>query len=166
LFQRATGPAAGPTIPTCSCHSETRAETRDSHLFSSDIPHEILLTKIGDCPPDTQAVENGLEGPEGVVAYYHGLCSGEGEFARYDVFESQLIATGYLLLGEGKVELATGIFELSVSEHPESWNAYDSLGEAYAVAGEKEPAIWNYEKSLELNPGNDNARRMLEDLRR
>jgi hypothetical protein len=37
---------------------------------------------------------------------------------------------------------------------------------AYAAAGEKEPAIRNYEKSLELEPTKDNARRMLEDLRR
>jgi tetratricopeptide (TPR) repeat protein len=34
---------------------------------------------------------------------------------------------------------------------PQSFNVYDSLGEAYAAAGEKELAIKNYEKSLELN---------------
>jgi hypothetical protein len=112
------------------------------------------------------AVEDGLEGPEGAIAYYHELRSGEDESTRYDVRESQLNATGYRLLEDGKTELAIGIFKLNVAEHPESANTYDSLGEAYAAAGDKELAIKNYEKSLELDPGNDNARRVLEDLRR
>src|SRR5438034_420044 len=34
-------------------------------------------------------------------------------------------------------------------------NTYDSLGEAYGVAGEKDLAIKNYEKSIELNPKNE-----------
>jgi len=51
-------------------------------------------------------------------------------------------------------------------EYPESYNAYDSLGEAYMRAGEKDFAIRNYEKSLELNPKNENAKKMLENLRR
>lgn len=113
-----------------------------------------------------RAVGNGLEGPEGAIAYYHELRSAEDPYARYEVGESQLNALGYRLLGDGKTDLAIGIFELNVSEHSESANTYDSLGEAYAAAGEKELAIRNYEKSLALDPGNDNARRMLEDLRR
>jgi len=107
-----------------------------------------------------------LEGPEGALAFYHELCSGEDEYTRYEVSESQLNALGYRLLQDVKTELAIGIFELDVSEHPESANAYDSLGEAYAASGEKEPAIRNCEKYLALDPGNDNARRMLEGLRR
>ncbi len=113
-----------------------------------------------------RAVRSGLEGPEGALAFYHELCSGEDGYARYEVSESQLNAVGYRLLGDGKTELAIGVFELCVAEHPESANAYDSLGEAYAASGEKELAIKNYEKSLALDPGNDNARRMLEELRR
>ena len=44
---------------------------------------------------------------------------------------------------------------------PESFNPYDSLGEAYMTAGETEMAIQNYAKSLELNPENTNAVRQL-----
>ncbi|MBE0634644.1 tetratricopeptide repeat protein [Candidatus Bipolaricaulota bacterium] len=36
-------------------------------------------------------------------------------------------------------------------------NTHDSLAEAYAVVGEKDLAITHYNKSLELNPDNDNA---------
>ena len=42
---------------------------------------------------------------------------------------------------------------------------YDSHGEAYMEAGDREQAILNYERSLELNPKNQNAVRMLEKLR-
>jgi len=34
-------------------------------------------------------------------------------------------------------------------------NVYDSLGEAYAAAGETHLAIDNYEKSVALNPKNE-----------
>ena len=43
-------------------------------------------------------------------------------------------------------------------------NVYDSLGEAYMKTGQKELAIKNYEKSLELNPKNDNGKEMLKKL--
>ena len=45
-------------------------------------------------------------------------------------------------------------------------NAHDSLGEAYMVSGARDLAIRSYRRSLELNPGNDNGRRMLERLER
>jgi tetratricopeptide (TPR) repeat protein len=66
-------------------------------------------------------------------------------------------ALGYELLQEGKTEDAIEIFKLNVSAFPNSSNVYDSLGEAYMTAGEKEPAISNYERSLELNPSNAGA---------
>jgi tetratricopeptide (TPR) repeat protein len=113
-----------------------------------------------------RAVENGLEGPEGAVAYYNDLRSGAEGYDRYEVTESQLNALGYLLLQEERTELATGVFKLCVAEHPESANAYDSLGEAYMKAGNQELAIENYKKSLELNPDNDNAKKMLEQLQK
>jgi Flp pilus assembly protein TadD len=55
-------------------------------------------------------------------------------------------------------------FKLNVEFNPKSWNAYDSLAEAYMQAGEKELAIANYKKSLELNPGNTNATDALKKL--
>jgi cytochrome c-type biogenesis protein CcmH/NrfG len=40
---------------------------------------------------------------------------------------------------------------------PDSWNTYDSLGEAYLKQGNKELAAENYRRSLELNPDNQGA---------
>ena len=55
---------------------------------------------------------------------------------------------------------------LQVSEYPDYWNAYDSLGELYMDAGEKQLAIENYEKSVELNPDNHGGIEILKKLRR
>ena len=61
---------------------------------------------------------------------------------------------------------ALRVFQLNVELHPNSWNAYDSLGEIYAKSGQKDLAIENYQKSLDLNPKNDGAVKMLAELRK
>lgn len=73
---------------------------------------------------------------------------------------------GYALLAEGKITEAMAVLRLNVYLFPESANAYDSLGEAYMAAGNTKLAIENYEKSLELNPENENAIGKLEKLRK
>jgi imidazolonepropionase-like amidohydrolase len=71
---------------------------------------------------------------------------------------------GYLLLSQERVADAIAVFKLNVEAHPNSFNVYDSLGEAYMRNGDKELAIKNYQKSLELNPDNQNGREMLKRL--
>ncbi|HSM17351.1 MAG TPA: alpha/beta fold hydrolase [Gemmatimonadales bacterium] len=78
--------------------------------------------------------------------------------------ENLLNALGYDLLRGGRVDEAIAVFELNVAEYPSAWNPYDSLGEAYMVKGDREKAVANYRKSLDLNPNNENAARMLERL--
>lgn len=58
------------------------------------------------------------------------------------------------------------IFTENVKENPKSANAYDSLGEAYMKSGNNRLAIENYEKSVQLNPQNDNAVKILQELKR
>lgn len=53
---------------------------------------------------------------------------------------------------------------MNVSAFPESWNVYDSLGEAYLGIGDKDNAKLNYKKSLELNPKNPTGIVALKDL--
>jgi len=48
--------------------------------------------------------------------------------------------------------------------HPNSWNAYDSLGEAYANARDKQRALDAYRKSVELNPENTNAKHTIQQI--
>jgi CubicO group peptidase (beta-lactamase class C family) len=84
---------------------------------------------------------------------------------RGDISEDSINSIGYQLLGQKKPEDALRIFQLNVMLHPDSWNAYDSLGEAYMNHGDKELAIQNYQRSLELNPKNTGAEKMLKKLR-
>ena len=53
-----------------------------------------------------------------------------------------------------------------VDKYPSSANAYDSLGEAYMIKGERNLAIRNYRRSLELDPNNDNAAKMIEKMQK
>jgi hypothetical protein len=64
----------------------------------------------------------------------------------------------------GREDEAVGVFELMVSFYPGSWSAYDSLGEAYADRGRKDEAIRSYQRSLQLNPQNQNAKSAIERL--
>lgn len=79
--------------------------------------------------------------------------------------ERWLIIIGYETLRGGRIKEAIEYFEYYVEMYPESANSYDSLGEAYMEAGDKEKAIANYERSLELNPDNRNAEKVLKKLK-
>jgi len=83
----------------------------------------------------------------------------------YYVSESQLNGLGYRLLSMKKVREAIEIFKLNVEAYAQSANVYDSLGEAYMTNGDKELAIRNYQRVVELNPQNINAIEMLKKLR-
>ena len=79
--------------------------------------------------------------------------------------ENDLNNTGYTALRAGQVEKAIEIFQLNVKLFPDSWNAYDSLGEAFLIQGDKEKAIKSYKKSLLLNPKNKGGKEALETLK-
>jgi tetratricopeptide (TPR) repeat protein len=83
---------------------------------------------------------------------------------KIDIRQGEINDLGYLLLKEGRLKEAIVIFKLNVSEHPDLWNAYHSLGEAYFKNGDIELAVENYKRSLELNPQNINAREMLKRI--
>lgn len=85
--------------------------------------------------------------------------------SQYALDENTLIQLGYHYLLAGDTEDSLPVFKLEVQDYPKYWNAYDSLGEAYMRAGKKDLAIENYEKSIELNPKNQNGIDYLKKLR-
>jgi tetratricopeptide (TPR) repeat protein len=97
-----------------------------------------------------------------VIEQYYDLKKNQQDTYNFDEYE--LNRLGYHLISLDKIDDAIEIFKVNVQEYPEAFNPYDSLGEGYMIKGEKEPAIKNYAKSLELNPKNTNAIRMLQRI--
>jgi len=96
-----------------------------------------------------------------------------GDIAKSEYFDTSFVkienfvnGLGYKLLQINKIDEAVKMFKLNVDYFPDSWNVYDSLGEAFMKKGEKEKAIRNYKKSLELNPENKTAEKMIKKLRK
>ncbi|WP_080058104.1 serine hydrolase [Spirosoma aerolatum] len=82
----------------------------------------------------------------------------------YSLSENEMNGLGYELLSEGKVQQAIHVFTLNVESFPQSYNVYDSRGEAYMKLGDKAAAIRDYKKSLELNPRNTGGIGKLKEL--
>jgi len=90
-----------------------------------------------------------------------GLLRSQGKDAEAEKIESEAMAIGseaelnqygYQLLNQNKFDEAIEILATNTKRFPDSANAWDSLGEAYALKGDKENAIKNFRKSLSLNP--------------
>lgn len=91
----------------------------------------------------------------------------------YSVDEEELNALGYDFMGAPSpyhlpitrnYEDALQVFKINTELFPESWNVYDSYGEALRATGRREDAIRTYQKSLELKPDSQNGLRMLKKL--
>jgi len=83
---------------------------------------------------------------------------------RVDISEEEINMLGYNLMNKNKMKEALAIFTLNVKDHPGSWNVYDSLGEVYLKNGQLDLAKQNYEKSVEMNPGNLGGKEALRRL--
>jgi CubicO group peptidase (beta-lactamase class C family) len=105
-----------------------------------------------------------IAGVDSAKKFYEHVYTSDQE--EYNFAHWELNRVGYYFLGKEKIDLAINIFKYNVELYPEEANTYDSLGEAYMIAGQNKLAIKNYEKSLELNPDNMNAVQMLKKIRR
>jgi len=100
------------------------------------------------------------EGIEAGISFYKAHKDSE----EYYVSEQELIVAGYKKLHAGNAEEAAKIFRLSIQVFPNRDNPYDSYAEALMELGEREESIKYYKKSLEINPDNLNAVKMIEKL--
>jgi CubicO group peptidase (beta-lactamase class C family) len=124
-----------------------------------DKPYAVAKKSIAETIFTTM-VEKGIAP---ALAQYHELKEKRAD--TYALDEGEMNGVGYQLLGMKKAKEAIEIFKLNVEAFPQSSNVYDSLGEAYMINGDKELAIKNYEKSIELNPQNTNGIETLKKLK-
>jgi CubicO group peptidase (beta-lactamase class C family) len=94
----------------------------------------------------------------------------------YFLSEDEMNSLGYDFMGgsnnpnpyhfpeERKYNEAVETLKLNMELFPNSWNVYDSYGEALLTVGRKEEAIKMYKKSIELNPKNEGGKKVLEQL--
>jgi tetratricopeptide (TPR) repeat protein len=113
---------------------------------------------------DTLSATIAYGGIDRAAKQYHDLKASQPGIYNFD--EDQLNALGYQLIRANKFKRAIRVFQLNVEAYPQSSNVYDSLAEAYMDDGDKALAIANYHKSLQLNPKNRGALRMLRKLNR
>ncbi len=103
------------------------------------------------------------KGVDEAIRLYHELKKTKGDLYRFR--RDQLNRLGTELLAQNNITGAIAIFKLNVEEYPREGDVYESLGEAYMKSGDKQLAIKNYEKALELDPQNQNAAALLKKLR-
>lgn len=80
--------------------------------------------------------------------------------------EDVINTMGYFFLRENNIADAIAVFTQNTKDHPTSGNAWDSLAEGYMKQGDNKHAIEYYERSLALDPGNQNAVDQLKKLKR
>lgn len=124
----------------------------------NDEPYKLDVKSLAGA----MAKEYNRRGWEAMLKQFHQL-KGSSD---YDLNEDEINELGLRLLYDKKdVKAAIEVLRLNTELFPKSFNVWDSLGEAYYQNGNREEAIRNYEKSLQLNPDNVGGKRMLEKIR-
>jgi hypothetical protein len=135
--------------------------TFDDYRNNVDPAMQAILNYVPQ-PPLTEVVraavlDKDMEGARSAIRKYRA--DPQNFYANY---ESDLNRLGYILMEQKQLDAAIQVFQLNVESYPDSANVYDSLGEAYRNHGDRELAIKNYEKSVQLNPNNQGAKEALE----
>jgi 3-oxoadipate enol-lactonase len=133
-----------------------------AHLVPLDQP-EAFLAAVRDFM--TGGEFNFILQTRGVteaVDYFHALRKRYPGMVPFE--EAAMNQAGYNYLFAGQLDEAVALLKLNVEAYPESFNTYDSLGEALLAAGDRAGAEANYRKSLDLNPDNTNAVEVLQSM--
>ncbi len=79
-------------------------------------------------------------------------------------FSKKVDEIGSSWMEKGNYNAAIGVYLIKVKLVPESWDAYEGLAEAYMKNNQNDLALINYEKSVKLNPDNEEGKRQIERL--
>ena len=71
---------------------------------------------------------------------------------------------GYSYLNKNNIDASLSVFEINIKLFPDSWNVYDSYGEALRKIGRLQESHENYRKSVELNPENQSGLNAITEL--
>jgi predicted alpha/beta superfamily hydrolase len=87
-------------------------------------------------------------------------------FAQYrlPVPEGIVNQFGYAAMAQKDLVLAEQYFKMNVEAYPESANVYDSMGELLLAKGDTAKALKSYERSVELDPNNENGKSVIKRI--
>jgi len=149
---------------------ETDPEIAADSTFADYVANrDPALSAIENYKPEQsleQRVLGGIAagGVSGGIASYRAYAQNPIHEYTLRRMEPKLNRLGYELLAQRKLPDAIAVFSVNVLANPMSANAADSLGEAYATAGERAKAIACYRKALQLDPTLESSRAALARL--
>lgn len=115
---------------------------------------------------DTHVLDNnpGLNIDSLVIAHFNLVSKNLG----YKVLptEDMINNLAYTCMSINKMDKAYAFFKMNIDNHPNSANAFDSIGEYYAAVGNTKKAIESYEKSLSQQETADTRRKLNELLKK
>jgi tetratricopeptide (TPR) repeat protein len=138
---------------------ESPAETLERDLLKI-ISKEMYTPNYHAYPTINRWLKEGLLKDENINA--RGLAF---QLKPFVLNESELNACGYVLLRQANIQEAIAVFRININLFPQSANCLDSLGEAYAIAGQKDKAIQAYEAAVKLNPEDESIQARLKKLK-
>ena len=97
-------------------------------------------------------------------AFYKRVNNEAKEEYDFSSSDQKINYIGHYFLETKQIEKAIKVFQFNVETHPKSAIAYEGLGEAYLMNGDKELCIKNYKRSFILNPRNTKAVEVLESF--
>jgi tetratricopeptide (TPR) repeat protein len=142
------------------------------------IRNEIVNIVLGGTHPEFNWVHYDQYDSPGMVFKQTVLKEGtEKGLAKYQEFkrsnnrkkfisENTINEIGYILMNMNRIPEAIDIFKLNVEEHPDSWNVYDSLAEAYATQGDKKQAVNYYNIALKKADQEDQKNRISQTIKK
>ena len=116
--------------------------------------------------PDVLAETATKSGAAAALQQYRDLRTKYYGGQSYDFSEPALIATATPLINANKPDDAIALLQLNAEFYPKSSATYAALGQAYAKKNDTANAIKSYEKAIELDPANQNAKRQLDQLKK
>jgi hypothetical protein len=116
--------------------------------------------------PDVLTETSTRSGTAAAVQQYRELRTKFYGGQSYDFSENALVAAATPLINGNKPDEALTWLQLNAEFYPKSSATYAALGQAYAKKNDTPNAIKSFEKAIELDPNNQNAKRQLEQLKK
>jgi CubicO group peptidase (beta-lactamase class C family) len=139
-----------------------RIITSSLYLLNGKQPLEIRNKKSLACVYGTILVKDGVDAAAGL---FNSIKSDTAHYYLSEWEFNQL--GGNLLFGSGfknHKELALEVFKMNTLLFPDSYNTYDSYAMGLREAGKRREAILMYQKSIALNPQNEDGKQALKEL--